>query len=145
MSVQPVTSINTFDDLFRVRSVAPPSAQVPKLLSVTFGFFVTGDMDPDMALRSALLPFTLHKDRCYGVNDLVECCGLRFKVLAAEPMYGMVGQGTKIHCHEIVATQQLSSIKMIAVYPKSLTIEDYNRQMNSLLRKPFFHIHQRIC
>ena len=140
---KPAVQCSTFDDQFRVRSVTPPSAQIPKLLSVTFGFFATGDLDADMALRSALLPFTLHKDRCYGVNDLVECCGLRFKVLAAEPIYGVVGRGTKIQCHEVMKTEQLSSIKIMAVYPKSLTIEEYNAQINPILRRPNFHIHQR--
>ena len=142
VTVQPAARMATFDDQFRVRTISPPSDQIPKLLSVTFGFFATGDLDPDMALRSALLPFSLHRDRCYGVNDLVECCGLRFKVLAAEPIYGVIGRGTKIQCHEVVKTEQLASIKIIAVYPKSLTIEDFNASINGILRRPFFHIHQ---
>ena len=132
--------IDSFFDKFRVRIQTPPSASIPELSSVTFGLF-DSHSDPDTALRSVLLPFTLYRERCYGVNDLLEVSGLRFKVLAAEPPYGVARLHTKVQCYTLLHTGPISRIKVAAVYPVAISEEHINKLVLPYIQAPFLHIH----
>jgi len=132
--------IDSFYDKFRLRVHTPPSSSIPVLTSVTFGLF-DSHSDPDTALRSVLLPFTLYRERCYGVNDLVEVSGLRFKVLASEPPYGVARKDTKVQCYSLLHTGPVSRLKVAAVYPLAISQRHIDNTVLPYLRTPFLHIH----
>lgn len=132
--------IDSFYEKFRVRVQTPPSSSIPVLSTVTFGLFES-QSDPDTALRSTLLPFTLYRERCYGVNDLLEVSGLRFKVLASEPPYGVARKATKVQCYTLLHTGPVSRLKVAAVYPLAISQRLVDTVVLPYLRTPFLHIH----
>lgn len=96
-------SAANFLDYFNVRLQYPPEERPPQLETVTLGVF-EDSLPPRFRQRSevqwndlvneVLLPFFLSKSRCVGLNDLLAVQGVRFKVMAAYPLYGVVGMGT---------------------------------------------------
>lgn len=133
--------VDSFFDLFRVCVQTPPAGSIPSLVSVTFGLFETGNSDPDTALRTKLLPFTLFRERCYGLNDLIEVNGLQFKVLAAEPAYGIARRHTKIQCYTVLHTGPILSLKVASIYPLPLTHDHINRLISPYIQTQFTHLH----
>ena len=122
--------VTTFDDLFTVRLQYPPSTQMPTLFSVSFGVFEdtlparfkqNSIVNWDLVLNEVLLFFFAQKQRCVGINDVMQVSGIRLKVTGALPAYGVVGKDTSVQCYETMNTAALRRVLIEAVDPHPLT------------------------
>ena len=123
----------TFNDYFSVRLQYPPSDDPPTLETLTLGVFErslqrfrrNSGVDWDRMMNEVVIPFFAEKQRCIGINDLLAVSGVQFKVMAAFPMYGLVGTGTSLQCYHILEVHSLRKVQVAVMAPKKLTQREF--------------------
>lgn len=143
--------MHSFDNTFDEHCIRPPSFDVPELTTLTLGIFRRGlpneirssdNLSFRVILQSYLNPYFTTRSRCIGIGDFFRYGDARFKVLGANPSYGVVSDKTLIQCSTLLDENPMLRFQILPVGDLRFTLESFQNGIQPYFRSMPRHIHE---